>query len=244
MKNNNYNNIFENMGRVVLKISDGIAKIVDGINLMASSEALIAFADFIQNIPDDVKDTQFFAEVQKLSKINLRYEDVVWLVEDFGLSYTEEKWQRFLECEKDNSNLYRYIAKTIVSDSMEKREKLIILLAHMEPLIYKTLEIAKIPNVSLKPAVKRVSIEDNKGMSAENLGKIYVLAVTYIVFANTDSYTDEIDKRIPFRNNILHNGIVQYSDKDIDVAYDLLVDLIKILVRVKDMMQEQTWFAH
>lgn len=70
----------------------------------------------------------------------------------------------------------------------------------------------------------------------ESLGKIYVLAVTYIIFANTDSYTDEIDKRIPFRNNILHNGIVTYADEDIDVAYELLVDLIEILIRVEEQM--------
>ena len=52
----------------------------------------------------------------------------------------------------------------------------------------------------------------------------------YIIFANTDAYTDEIDKRIPFRNNILHNGIVMYSDEDIDVAYELLLGLIEILI--------------
>lgn len=75
-------------------------------------------------------------------------------------------------------------------------------------------------------------------MSVESLGKIYVLAVTYIVFANTDFYTDEIDKRIPFRNNILHNGIVMYSDEDIDVAYELLVDLIEILIFVKEQLHE------
>ena len=126
--------------------------------------------------------------------------------------------------------MHQYIAKTILSTSMEKHEKLIILLAHIEPLIYETLEISKIKNMRLKPAVKKVSVEDNEGMSAESIGKIYVLAVTYIIFANTDAYTDEIDKRIPFRNNILHNGIVMYSDEDIDAAYDLLLGLIEILI--------------
>ena len=51
--------------------------------------------------------------------------------------------------------------------------------------------------MKLKFAVNKVSVDDNGGMSAESLGKIYVLAVTYIIFANTDAYTDEIDKRIP-----------------------------------------------
>ena len=39
-----------------------------------------------------------------------------------------------------------------------------------------------------------------------------------VVFANTDAYTKEIDKRIPFRNNILHNGIVEYGTDDIHSA--------------------------
>lgn len=236
MRNDNYNNIFENMGRFVLKVSEDMEKIVEEINVMASSEALKAFAEFLQNIPDDIKDTQFFGKVQELKNKDLRYEDVVWLVEDFGLSYTEETWRKLLKDEQKKSELHKYIAKTILSASIEKREKLTILLAHIEPLIYETLEISKIPDVSLKPAVRRVSVKYNEGMSAESLGKIYVLAVTYIVFANTDSYTGEIDKGIPFRNNILHNGIVMYSDEDIEVAYELLVDLIEILIRTKEQM--------
>lgn len=238
MDNDNYNNIFENLGKFVIKVSEGMVKIVEGINLMASSEAMKAFIEFIINIPDDIKDTQFFAEVQKLQKINLHYEDVIWLVDDFGLNYTDEIWRKLSEDENDKSELCRYIAKIIVASSMEKREKLIVLLAHMEPLIYESLEMSKIPNERLKPAVKKVSIEENVGMSAENLGKIFVLAVMHIVFANTDSYTEEIDKRIPFRNNILHNGIIMYADEDIDFAYELLVDLIEILIRVKEQRHE------
>ena len=57
MRNDNYSNIFENMGRFVLKVSEGIAKIGEGINVMASSEALKEFVEFLQNIPDDIKDT-------------------------------------------------------------------------------------------------------------------------------------------------------------------------------------------
>lgn len=90
MKNDNYNNIFENMSRAVLKASEGMAKIVEEINVVASSQVLRVFAEFLQNIPDDIKDTRFFGKVQELKNINLRYEDVVLLVEDFGLNYSEE----------------------------------------------------------------------------------------------------------------------------------------------------------
>lgn len=144
-----------------------------------------------------------------------------------------------LKSEQNKSDLHQYIARTILSTSMEKREKLIILLAHIEPLIYKTLEISKTRNMKVKFAVNKVSVDNNGGMSAESIGKIYVLAVTYIIFANTDAYTDEIDKRIPFRNNILHNGIVMYSDEDIGVAYELLLGLIEILITVEEQLQEQ-----
>lgn len=135
MKNDNYNNVFENMSRVVLKASKDMAKIVEGINVTAPLEALKVFAEFLQNIPDDIKNTIFFEKVQNLKNINLHYEDVVWLVEDFGLIYTEENWQGMLKSEHNKSDLHQYIAKTILSTSMEKREKLIILLAHIEPLI-------------------------------------------------------------------------------------------------------------
>ena len=42
-----------------------------------------------------------------------------------------------------------------------------------------------------------------------------------------------------FRNNILHNGVVMYSDEDIDVAYELLLGLIEILITVEEQLQEQ-----
>lgn len=236
MGNNNFDYILENVARALVKLSEGMTKVVEGINVIASSKAMLAFVEFLQNIPDDIKDTQFFRKVQELNKKDLHYEDVVWIVEDFGLSYTENSWEKMLEGADDKSDLYRYIAQVILSTAMEKREKLTVLLAHVEPLIYETLEVSKTPNAGLKSVVKKVSIKDNKGMSAESLGKIYVLAVTYIVFAATDYYTEEIDKRIPFRNNILHNGIVMYSDEEVDIAYELLVDLIEILMIAKEHM--------
>ena len=199
--------VLENMERGIVKLSESIAKITEGINITALSETLKLVGEYFQNIPDDIKKTQFFGKVQKLQKINLRYDDVVWLVDEFGLSYTEENWRKLSGNASFKSDLYRYIVKIILSTSIEKREKLTILLAHMEPLIYDILEIAKGAKNRLKQDVQQMTVKENKGMSVESLGKVYVLAVMYIVFANTDSYTEEIDNRMPFRNNILHNGI-------------------------------------
>lgn len=238
MERNKYNNIIENITGYLDDLSKICAKVVEKFNVMASSEILQTLDDFIQNIPKDIKETKFFQKVQELSKKNLQYEDVVWLIEDFGLDYTKKFWHDLAGNQKNRTDLQIYIAKIILSDSIKKREKLIVLLAHMEVMIFETLKIEKNPNVKLKPTVTKITIKENDGMSVESLGKIYVLAVTYIVFANTDSYKEEIDRRMPFRNNILHNGILAYSDENINVAYELLIDLIGILIYLKEQIYE------
>lgn len=115
------------------------------------------------------------------------------------------------------------------------------MLSHIEPLIYNTLNYTKQPYSKVKQIVKRMSIDENEGMSSESVGKLYVMGITYVVFANTDAYTKEIDKRIPFRNNILHNGIVEYGTDDIHSAYELLVEFISMLVFIKkQLINEKT----
>lgn len=234
MEQDEHNKIFENVANFVIKLSEGGAKAVEGINNIVSSETFREFVEILLNIPDDIRETQFFGKVQQLQKINLRYEDINWLFEDFGMGYSEDVWEKYLEEGDTQLELYRYLAKIILSKEIEKREKATILLAHMEPLIYDSLNTHRATRSKLKDEIIKVSIKENRGMSAESLGKLYVLAVTYIVFANTDSYTEEIDKRIPFRNHILHNGIVMYSDDEIETLYELLVDLIKILIQVRE----------
>ncbi len=237
MGNNHSEVIIENINDSVIQLSESMAKIIGEINIIASSEMLLTFAEFLRNIPKDIKNTEFYGKIIELKKKDLYYEDVVWLVEDFGLSYTETTWQKLTECKNTTSDLYQYIGKIVISTSMEKREKLVVLLAHMEPLICKTLKMSKTANIGFRRAVENFSEEKIKGMSADSLGQVFVLAITLIVFAKTDSYTKKIDKRIPFRNNILHNGTVKYSDEDVDIAYELLVNYIEIIMRVKERLQ-------
>ena len=63
---------------------------------------------------------------------------------------------------------------------------------------------------------------------------IALSAVVAIVFSNTDNYKGEIDKRIPFRNNILHRGTMEYRDSEITEAYELLVYFMAILVLLEN----------
>lgn len=53
--------------------------------------------EFLKNIPDDVKNTQLFANVQKLSNYDLNYEDVWWLVDSYGLIDKEDAEEELME---------------------------------------------------------------------------------------------------------------------------------------------------
>ena len=201
----------------------------------------IPLTEFLKNIPDDVKNTQLFANVQKLSNYDLNYEDVWWLVDSYGLIDKEDAEEELMEYYEQENKLHCYIKSIISNPSISEREKLVILLSHIEPLIYNTLNYTKQPYSKVKQIVQRMSIDENEGMSSESVGKLYVMGITYVVFANTDAYTKEIDKRIPFRNNILHNGIVEYGTDDIHSAYELLVEFISMLVFIKkQLINEKT----
>ena len=223
----------DNIERFCVEISERIGKFTEEINIEASLKTLSVFSKLLKDIPDEIQDTQLFAKVQKLRKKNIKYEDAIWVVEEFGQTSVLDDWKSIPEFEEDKSELQRYIIRVILSKSINNREKLPVLLSHIEPLIYETLAISKNGEVGIKRAVCSISMENNSGMSSESIGKVFVMAIVYIIFANTDLYTDEIDKKLPFRNNILHNGLVAYKDKDIDIAYELLVNFIDILLTIR-----------
>lgn len=217
----------------MLEFSNKISAITKNVNIDISLDTFQSLIEFVQDIPDDVKDTELFHLIQKLENPNLQYEDIQWLIEDFGIQDFDNALNEFLECMDKNIDLHCYLKSIVLNDIISKREKVIILLAHMEPLIYDTLNHSKKPKHKLKTIVRQISIDKNDGMSSVSIGKLFVLGIVYVVFANTDFYTEEIDKRLPFRNNILHNGIVLYTEKDIEMVYSLLIVFLSMLVQLK-----------
>ena len=92
----------------------------------------IISAEFLKNIPDDVKNTQLFANVQKLSNYDLNYEDVWWLVDSYGLIDKEDAEEELMEYYEQENKLHCYIKSIISNPSISEREKLVILLSHIE----------------------------------------------------------------------------------------------------------------
>ncbi len=229
------NNNIESIKNALGIMSVALEKIGQDVDLNKSSAILEELVLFFQNIPDDVKDTKFFKKIEKLKGIDIQYEDILWLNKDYGYEFIDDN-RIWLTDKNKTSDLLEYIKNTINSEILPKREKVVILLAHIEPLIYYVLKISKTSNSKVKQEVKKISVDNNTGMSIDSFSKLFILAITYIVFSNTGSFKNPIDKRIPFRNNILHNGIVSYGDQEVEQAYELLVDYICMLVNLGDLL--------
>lgn len=232
----NNSEVSKNLENAMLEFSKSISEILKNVNMNIFLDTFRSLIEFVQDIPDDVKETEFFQSIQKFDNPNLRYEDIQWLIKDFGIESFDDALTGFLESVDKNTETHCYLKTIVMNDNIGKREKVVIILAHMESLIYDTLNYSKKPKHRLKPTVKQLSINTNNDMSSKSIGKLFVLGIMYVVFANTDYYTEEIDRRMPFRNNILHNGIVLYSEEDIEMAYSLLIVFLSILVQVKKII--------
>ena len=76
----------DKLGDVLLEFSKKISRFSHNI----PDTLFGSLTEFLKNIPDDVKNTQLFANVQKLSNYDLNYEDVWWLVDSYGLIDKED----------------------------------------------------------------------------------------------------------------------------------------------------------
>lgn len=228
-----YYEVARNLENTMQEFSNTLSEMMKNIKINISVDTFQSLIEFFQNIPDNVKDTELFHSIQKLDKPNLRYEDIIWLLEEYGIENFEVALNGYLENVDKSNDVHNYLKTIILNDNVGKREKVVILLAHIETLIYDTLNCSKKPRVKLKTTVRQIAIDNNNDMSLKSLGMLFVLGILYVVFANTDSYTEDIDKRMPFRNNILHNGIVLYSDEDIEMVYSLLIIFLFMLLQLK-----------
>lgn len=83
----------DKLGDVLLEFSKKISRFSQNI----PDTLFGSLTEFLKNIPDDVKNTQLFANVQKLSNYDLNYEDVWWLVDSYGLIDKEDAEEELME---------------------------------------------------------------------------------------------------------------------------------------------------
>lgn len=237
------NEIYTNTITILQMFSGETNKIMKNIDWDALRHTVQILADILASIPKEVKDTEFFQKVETLNKKDITYENIDWFIENIRIEVLIEKRDSANWIEPDSresdqtndvhANLTKYVESVRNNSNLSVSEKMIILLAHMEPFIFETLHHEKAPKENLRKKVKEITIDNNKGMSAESLAKVHVYGIHSIIYAGTDFFEGNIDKRLPFRNNILHNGILDYADEDISVAYEVLSDFIDALVILK-----------
>lgn len=228
-------NLSEAMGIIVKRTEEIRSRVTDALNSFAKTEEFQRLVELFNSIPDDVQKTAFFQKCQRLSKNDLMYEEVEWLFDDFDIANMEEA-NTVIQKHADRGNvIHSYIIDIMENSYVKNREKLVIVLSHFERLIYAALGRQKERSEGAKKMFKRELIKNNHGMDSENLYRTILLAITNVVFADTDKFNN-IDKRLPFRNNILHRGIVDYSDTEVNTAYETLLIFVAHIMQMSEFL--------
>ena len=190
----------------------------------AASDTFANLINFFQSIPDDIQKTELFQRISSFEKAEITYADVEWLQESFGYM-TYDMAVDAVRKKTEPTPLDAYVLSVIDSTQMSRREKAIVLLVHFEELVYQTMSHER----KAKDKIKFVALHSAQGthdMDLDSYKKVLIAGIVFTVFSNTDNYTNPIDKRIPFRNNILHRGMMDYSDEEAKSVYELLVYFI------------------
>ena len=129
-----------------------------------------------------------------------------WLQDRFGYM-TYDMAVDAVRKKTEPTPLGAYVLSVIESSQLSHREKTIVLLAHFEELVYQTMSRERKAKDKIK-FVALQSVQDTHDMDMDSYQKVLIAGIVFTVFSNTDSYSNPIDKRIPFRNNILHRGMM------------------------------------
>lgn len=217
--------ISEKIGKFILSVNEAMTKFV-------SSDAFAALVEFFSNIPDDIQETELFKRIAELEKAEISYDKIEWLQNEIGYM-TYDLSVNTIKRKNENTELDKYVISIIDSTELHYREKLVVLLAHFEALVYQAMTYERKPNDKIKNIVSQ-STQNTHEMEIESYKKILIGGIVFIVFSNTDKYSSEIDKRIPFRNNILHRGTINYTDDETKIAYETLVYFIAELTIIAE----------
>lgn len=180
-------------------------------------------------IPEKAKDSLLYKNTVILN-CDIKYSEVMNYLEIFDHK-TKRVALNYIRNYKAQSETDKYIKKIINDKRVNIREKLLIVLIHFEKLLYETSKVSK-TKYGIKSDVGELTKEDLE-MGSYGFSVIVMYGIAKIVFADTRKFKETIDKRIPFRNHILHNGIVEYNDNGIKEAYEILLIMVSELFLFK-----------
>lgn len=185
---------------------------------------------YLQSLPEDITKSDIYIKAESIDA-STRYEEIQWIT-SYDISYvnTQNPEKYIQDYFETSSNISKYIQKVVLDDSVAKREKIVVLLSHFESYLHSKVEFDK--GLGIKNKFRDVVKKDGGAYSAETIALAVSYAIVRIVFANTDN--SNFDRRLPHRNDILHNGTLGYSDDEIFTAYTLLLSFICIIDNLID----------
>ena len=200
------------------------------------------YKKILKRLPKSIKETDLYKKTEKLlNPKDIKLEDLTWLESECWKDKTiiELKNQILIEKGKNNYKLFNYINYVVNDMEIPNREKTIVLLSHFEALLYLTFDEKKVREIKIKNVANNKMKKINE-LSSNDFGLLLAIAITEIVFARTDYFDNpkNIDHRLPFRNNILHNGILSYSEADIDWVYKILLSFILKIMQIKNKLDK------
>lgn len=214
----------EKIGNMALSVREAMTRLI-------ASDAFAEVVKFFQSIPTDIQETELFRRISFFHNAEITYTDVKWLQDILG-DMTYDKAVEVIKKKTNPTPLDEYVLTIIDSLQLSHREKTIVLLAHFEELVYQTMAYERKATDRIKTVATNSTCDTHK-MDMVSYRKVLIAGIVFIVFSNTDNYTNTIDKRIPFRNNILHRGMLEYSSVDAKCVYELLVYFIAELAKME-----------
>ena len=235
----------ENVRASVEAIQEMTRQISSSLARIVSSDNFKALIDYFHSLPESIKGTSLYNEAMGLeTRVDIQLEDVLWIPHRFDLDSLPIAVDNIDSLAADENydihSVEGYIVSIVVDNSIHTREKLVILLAHTEALIYSAMGKARQNWERIRDTSKKYAESKDK-YNMDSMEAAYILAITFVIFSSTDNYSRPIDHRLPFRNNILHRGIVDYSDDDVNAAYEYLVECIAILLLISSQKKSGVW---
>lgn len=175
--------------------------------------------------------------IEKYSKTDevVEYDQVKWIIEDQNWLMPEAAKSLFLNIKTDNDSVLADIQRIARMDILEDRDKLILILGYLEPLVRMYLQEL---NIEIKDDNSLTCDKTKKAMHSKVDGKAMELcvhklfticAIIFIIYK--DCRHVEGDKKLPHRNQILHSGIKEYNQEEIASAYNTLIAYIYIMYK-------------
>lgn len=214
-------------------LEDNLVVIMDSISAILNTVSTISIDDsqleqiieLIQKLPNSITNSDLFLSAENINE-KTTYEEILWITSDDITYVNTEKPERYIQSSFDvTTKIGEYINKIALDDSLGKREKIVILLSHFESYLHSKTSFDH--GLSIKNKFRDAVIANNN-YTADSIALAITYAIVRVVYSNTINYP-QFDKRIPHRNDILHNGTIAYSDEEIETAYNSLLAFICII---------------